>query len=169
MGDPLYPGGSNLAIWLAGSAANDLADNTPENVAAKSATIMHPQIDLLRTAVRNFNKYYLWVGLLENYNKSMALLDFQLDFGGVISRVSAKVAKKLIFRSAASLLERELLRRANPIDMALYTYISAVQKARLEIFERSQILGKPVPVCNMDSAESTYYYPFFFNGSVIIN
>lgn len=82
---------------------------------------------MLERAKRNLDEHFAWVGLTERFDESTILL--RRTFGWRDVRyVSRNVARS---RADLSPQQRELLERANRLDMELYEYAQRVMDARI--------------------------------------
>jgi hypothetical protein len=167
----LFADGSSLAMWLAGVVPDFWVNKnglSTEDIEIKKEKLLFQQTNVLKAAVRNFYESFLWLGLLDDFNRSLDLLEYQLGIPYV------KIAAKSVnIRNAnnhpnATTLEKQVIKRANPMDVALYEYVSAIMKFRLSLFEKYKSIGKDVPECSEQHlGSSQYFFPFFFNGTQI--
>lgn len=170
----LFGDGSGGVMWFAGlgteSWINEKGLTAQEYTRNAKLLVEHP-IQALSTAVRNFHRYFLWVGILEQYEDSLDLFQYQTNLTLVENaRVRRENANVLGKSPRVSDVDKRILATAFPLDNAFYAYVRAVQSARMDWY-KGQINGSgssPVRFCkNQTEWANVLAFPFYFNGTKI--
>jgi hypothetical protein len=160
----LFADGSSAAMWFAGTIVEAWVNKdalTRQDITEKTDMILNHPVEMMNIAVRNFHQF-LWVGILEDTKRSLDLLEFQLGVK-IKSDTAHKNGNK---HTDATDVEKLVIATANPMDMALYEYISKIQYARMRMYEDSVKNNVPVVICDENEID-TFSYPFYFNGTQI--
>jgi hypothetical protein len=160
----LFADGSSAVMWFSGTINEEWVNKglTAKDRSPKADIILNHQIDMMKTAVENYHEHFLWVGLLDQSIRSYRLLEYQL---GITLHNQEKVMNPTEYPDPTE-VEKLVLATANPMDMALYTYIREIQLAKLKLFEEATRSHRPVRECS-DKILDNYSFPFFFNGTQI--
>jgi hypothetical protein len=162
----LFADGSSGAMWFAGTIVESWVNGnfiSETDIEQKRDMILNHQIDMMKLAVRNFHQFF-WVGLLDEAKSSLDLLSFQLgldlDISDGLPVLNSNEHQK------ATDIERLVIGLANPMDMALYEYISKIQYARMKMYQDHINYGNAMVLCDEGDID-TFSYPFYFNGTQI--
>jgi hypothetical protein len=192
----LFADGSGGAMWFAGLGTEPWINNkglSAAEYAANGHRLLADPVGVLRLAVRNFHRHFLWVGVLEEFESSLALLGLQTS---LTFPAEAYTRRENSYKNnnnthahsgeggAGSEAEKRALQRAYPVDQAFYAYVSAVQRARLQYVvsqtvngdstltstARTTVIsrGRGVRYCeSRDEWEQSLGFRFSYNGSLI--
>ena len=167
----LFADGSSLAMWLAGVVPDYWVNKnglTAKDMEIKKELLLSHQIDVMKAAVRNFYESFLWMGLLNDFNRSLDLLEYQLGIPYIKIAAKSVSVRNANNHPSATVTEKQVIKRANPMDVALYEYISTILKFRMSLLEKYKSIGEEPPDCDSEHlGSSQYYFPFFFNGTQI--
>lgn len=97
---------------------------------------------LLDKAIENIEKNSIFVGLVENFNKSLILMKYTLNYGD-IRYVSRNVAKQKKSISPISQDTIEIIQKYNELDIQLYNY--AQQRLNQLIDQNQTLLEHELP------------------------
>lgn len=164
----LFADGSSGVMWFSGTVADVWVNSGMKNAEQiwkkMRRRLLHAPIETLRDAVLNHNKF-MWVGIVENWDNSVALLEGQ---GDVQFAKSKTVANKNPNKGATE-AEKELLRMAYPMDAAFYEYARQVNRMKWELYSDAVDKGTLDDIwCKSNAEARDFTIPFFFNGTRIV-
>jgi hypothetical protein len=169
----LFSDGANAVMWFSGNTPGgwinkglwdaDL-DYRKQEFTRMQQFIMNEPEQMLKDALTNFHRS-LWVGLLEQADESIELLNFQL--GSKLSHFPhSNTGKTAKTEPKANEPELEMLRRACPLDSAFYSYVREIHSARLALYARAKAANMLEEVtCKTYEESLSFRMPLYFNGS----
>jgi len=164
----LFADGSSAAMWFSGLVTEEWVNTkgiSRSEYEVKGELLLNHQVDVMRLALLNFHRSFLWVGILEEMPRSLAL--FRHQTGLKLKSGSDHLKSNSNSHPPPTKAERAVIEAANPMDMALYEYIRTVQLGRMTALEEAISKNRTVPWCKSSTDWMAFSFPFTFNGSQI--
>lgn len=153
-------------MWFAGLATESWINSRgllPSDYATNGRRLLEDPVGALRQAVRNFHRHFLWVGILEEFEASLRLLSHQTNLTFPPESFTRQENHLPgVAHCNLSAEERMVLSIANPMDIAFYTYVRAVQRARMQ-----HVKGTVKYCSSAQEWEHSLAFSFYFNGTKI--